>query len=118
MVSLNNCRCRIVNGDHLLRGPVICLRAGNGKLPQSGGSQHNRNQQRHRDTAQNDTVTSVSSAATGENVLRLERCELRLFGGGFSLRLLGFSKIDVLEWDPEIFKRISDLIPDAGEDDA
>jgi hypothetical protein len=31
---------------------------------------------------------------------------------------LGFSKIDVLEWDSEIFKRISDLIPDAGEDDA
>ena len=31
---------------------------------------------------------------------------------------LGFSKIDVLEWDAEVFKRISDLIPDAGEDDA
>ncbi len=31
---------------------------------------------------------------------------------------LGFSKIDVLEWDPEIFKRVSDLIPDAGEDES
>ncbi|HVU11291.1 MAG TPA: hypothetical protein VHD90_08435 [Phototrophicaceae bacterium] len=31
---------------------------------------------------------------------------------------LGFSKLDVLEWDPEIFKRVSDLIPDAGEDEA
>ncbi len=29
---------------------------------------------------------------------------------------LGYSKIDVLDWDPEIFKRISDLIPDAGEE--
>ncbi len=29
---------------------------------------------------------------------------------------LGFSKIDVLEWDPEVFKRISDLTPDAGEE--
>ncbi len=29
---------------------------------------------------------------------------------------LGFSKLDVLEWDPEIFKRISDLTPDAGEE--
>jgi hypothetical protein len=26
---------------------------------------------------------------------------------------LGFDKIDVLEWDPEIFKRLSDLTPDA-----
>lgn len=30
---------------------------------------------------------------------------------------LGFSKVDVLDMDPEIFKRISDLIPDAGEED-
>lgn len=29
---------------------------------------------------------------------------------------LGFSKIDVLEWDPEVFKRISDLVADAGEE--
>ncbi|PJF27806.1 MAG: hypothetical protein CUN53_02655 [Phototrophicales bacterium] len=29
---------------------------------------------------------------------------------------LGFDRIDVLEWDPEIFKRLSDLIPDAGEE--
>ena len=29
---------------------------------------------------------------------------------------LGFDKIDVLEWDEEVFKRLSDLIPDAGED--
>ena len=29
---------------------------------------------------------------------------------------LGFSHIDVLEWDPEIFKRLSDLVPDAGEE--
>jgi hypothetical protein len=26
---------------------------------------------------------------------------------------LGFDKIDVLEWDPDIFKRLSDLTPDA-----
>lgn len=26
---------------------------------------------------------------------------------------LGFDKIDVLEWDPEVFKRLSDLTPDA-----
>lgn len=26
---------------------------------------------------------------------------------------LGFDKIDVLEWDPEIFKRLSDFTPDA-----
>jgi hypothetical protein len=25
---------------------------------------------------------------------------------------LGFDKIDVLEWDPEVFKRLSDLTPD------
>ena len=31
---------------------------------------------------------------------------------------LGFDKIDVLEWDPDIFKRISDLTPDAGEENA
>ncbi len=31
---------------------------------------------------------------------------------------LGYDKIDVLEWDPEIFKRISDLTPDAGEENA
>lgn len=30
---------------------------------------------------------------------------------------LGFDKIDVLEWDPEVFKRLSDLLPDAGEED-
>jgi hypothetical protein len=29
---------------------------------------------------------------------------------------LGFDKIDVLEWDEEILKRLSDLIPDQGED--
>ncbi|MCK6578023.1 MAG: hypothetical protein L6Q98_07965 [Anaerolineae bacterium] len=29
---------------------------------------------------------------------------------------LGYSRIDVLEWDPEIFKRLSDLVPDAGEE--
>lgn len=29
---------------------------------------------------------------------------------------LGFSRIDVLEWDPEIFKRLSDLVPDQGEE--
>jgi hypothetical protein len=29
---------------------------------------------------------------------------------------LGFDKIDVLEWDPEVFKRLSDLLPDAGEE--
>ncbi len=29
---------------------------------------------------------------------------------------LGFSRIDVLDWDPEVFKRLSDLIPDAGEE--
>lgn len=29
---------------------------------------------------------------------------------------LGFSKVDVLEWDPEVFKRISDLVADAGEE--
>ncbi|MDX2160642.1 MAG: hypothetical protein SF162_04890 [bacterium] len=29
---------------------------------------------------------------------------------------LGFDKIDVLEWDEEVFKRLSDLIPDAGEE--
>ncbi len=26
---------------------------------------------------------------------------------------LGFDKVDVLEWDPEIFKKISDLTPDS-----
>ena len=26
---------------------------------------------------------------------------------------LGFDKIDVLEWDPDVFKRLSDLTPDA-----
>lgn len=26
---------------------------------------------------------------------------------------LGFDKIDALEWDPEVFKRVSDLKPDA-----
>ena len=31
---------------------------------------------------------------------------------------LGFDKLDVLEWDPDIFKRISDLTPDAGEENA
>jgi hypothetical protein len=31
---------------------------------------------------------------------------------------LGYDKIDVLDWDPEIFKRISDLTPDAGEENA
>ncbi|MBE2268553.1 MAG: hypothetical protein IAE80_10025 [Anaerolinea sp.] len=31
---------------------------------------------------------------------------------------LGYDKIDVLEWDPDIFKRISDLTPDAGEENA
>ncbi len=25
-------------------------------------------------------------------------------------------QLDVLDWDPEVFKRISDLIPDAGEE--
>ena len=29
---------------------------------------------------------------------------------------LGFSRMDVLEWDPEIFKRLSDLVPDQGEE--
>ncbi len=29
---------------------------------------------------------------------------------------LGYSKIDVLEWDPEVFKRLSDLVPDVGEE--
>lgn len=29
---------------------------------------------------------------------------------------LGFDKIDVLEWDEEVFKRLSDLLPDAGEE--
>jgi hypothetical protein len=29
---------------------------------------------------------------------------------------LGYSKIDVMEWDPEVFKRLSDLVPDAGEE--
>jgi hypothetical protein len=29
---------------------------------------------------------------------------------------LGFDKVDVLEWDPDVFKRLSDLIPDAGEE--
>lgn len=29
---------------------------------------------------------------------------------------LGFSYIDVLEWDDEVFKRLSDLVPDAGEE--
>lgn len=29
---------------------------------------------------------------------------------------LGFDKIDVLEWDEEVFKRLSDLVPDQGED--
>jgi len=29
---------------------------------------------------------------------------------------LASSKIDVLEWDAEIFKRLSDLVPDAGEE--
>ncbi|MBK8025990.1 MAG: hypothetical protein IPK19_32545 [Chloroflexi bacterium] len=29
---------------------------------------------------------------------------------------LGYSRIDVLEWDPDIFKRLSDLVPDAGEE--
>ncbi len=31
---------------------------------------------------------------------------------------LGYDKIDVLEWDPDIFKRVSDLAPDAGEENA
>lgn len=26
---------------------------------------------------------------------------------------LGFDKIDILEWDPEVFKRLSDLTPDS-----
>ncbi len=26
---------------------------------------------------------------------------------------LGFDKIDVLEWDPDVFKRLSDLTPDS-----
>jgi hypothetical protein len=26
---------------------------------------------------------------------------------------LGFDRVDVLEWDPDIFKRLSDLTPDA-----
>ena len=25
---------------------------------------------------------------------------------------LGFTLVDVLDWDPEIFKRLSDLVPD------
>lgn len=29
---------------------------------------------------------------------------------------LGFDKIDVLEWDEEVFKRVSDLMPDKGEE--
>ncbi len=29
---------------------------------------------------------------------------------------LGYDKIDVLEWDEDVFKRLSDLIPDAGEE--
>lgn len=29
---------------------------------------------------------------------------------------LGFDKVDVLEWDEEVFKRLSDLLPDAGEE--
>lgn len=29
---------------------------------------------------------------------------------------LGYDKVDVMEWDEEVFKRLSDLIPDAGED--
>lgn len=29
---------------------------------------------------------------------------------------LGYSRIDVLEWDADIFKRLSDLVPDAGEE--
>jgi len=29
---------------------------------------------------------------------------------------LGFDKIDVMEWDDEVFKRLSDLIPDKGEE--
>ncbi|NJO84304.1 MAG: hypothetical protein HC828_16995 [Blastochloris sp.] len=29
---------------------------------------------------------------------------------------LGFSLVDVLEWDPDVFKRLSDLVADAGEE--
>ncbi|GEM_PF-391242 len=29
---------------------------------------------------------------------------------------LGFDKVDVLEWDEDVFKRLSDLVADAGED--
>jgi hypothetical protein len=29
---------------------------------------------------------------------------------------LGYSRMDVLEWDPEVFKKLSDLVPDAGEE--
>lgn len=29
---------------------------------------------------------------------------------------IGYSYVDVLEWDPDIFKRLSDLTPDAGEE--
>ena len=29
---------------------------------------------------------------------------------------LGFDRVDVLEWDEEVFKRLSDLLPDAGEE--
>lgn len=29
---------------------------------------------------------------------------------------LGYSKMDVLEWDPDVFKKLSDLVPDAGEE--
>jgi hypothetical protein len=28
---------------------------------------------------------------------------------------LGFDKVDVLDWDPDVFKRLSDLRKDAGE---
>jgi hypothetical protein len=28
---------------------------------------------------------------------------------------LGFDKIDVLEWDDEVFKRVSDMLSDMGE---
>jgi hypothetical protein len=29
---------------------------------------------------------------------------------------LGFDRVDVLDWDPDIFKRLSDLTPDSGEE--